>query len=334
MGSGGTLRKHTGRSDIWLIGGVTLGLMFATVMVVLRLIDQTDKHVHSITTTRVKYDSKKSPSLNEVERQIAKELRENPKATKVNYSGMSLTKRCFKYIRKMRDLDTIDLSDATFENEWVEELVGLPLVKLIISGTNLNDEALKHIGKITTLERLIISQTACTDAGIKELVALRNLQLLNLRETKVTDETMETLTKFPSLWLLDISSTKITAKGIQKLPELTNLIEIYIAETPLSVSQLRPINKALKKLHFLQLDNCSIGDAEFKELCSYNIWKLQLFTNKITATGLKNMYSAKKTTVFKFTNDTNIPDSAIEALRKARPEAEIEVKGPMKELMQ
>src|SRR5262245_20077274 len=113
MGCGGTLlRKRTGRSDMWLIGGITLALMFATIMVVLRLIEQTDQHVKHVSTTRVKYDSKKSPSLNEVEKQIAKELRENPTATKVSYSGMSLTKRCFKYIRKMRNLDTLDISDA------------------------------------------------------------------------------------------------------------------------------------------------------------------------------------------------------------------------------
>lgn len=333
MGSGATLRMRTGRSDIWLIAGITLALMFATIMVVLRLIEQTDQHVKNVSRTRVKYDSKKSPSLNEVERQIQKELKENPKADKVSYSGMSLTKRCFKYIRKMRYLDNVDLSDATFENEWLEELTGLKLVKLTISGTNLDDEAMKHIGKITTLERLLISQTQVTDAGIKEILPLQRLQQINLRETKITDASMETLTRFPQLWLLDISGTKVTAKGIQSLPEMKKLIELYIADAPLNVSQLRPI-KALKKLNFLQLDNCAIGDAEFKELCSYNIWKLQLFTNKITAAGIKNYISAKKTTVFKFTNDTNIPESVIAELRKARPEAEIEVKGPMRELMQ
>lgn len=318
---------------MWLIGGITLALMFATVVVVLRLIEQTDQHVKRVSTTRVKYDSKKSPSLNEVEQQIAKELRENPNATKVNYSGMELTRRCFKYIRKMRDLDTIDISDANFENEWLEDITGLPLVKLSLSGTGLDDEGLKRIAKIATLERLLISQTNCTDDGIKELLPLQRLLQLNLRETKITDESMETVKQLPKLWLLDLSGTKITAKGVQSLPECKSLIEVYLADTPLTVSQLKPI-KELKNLNFLQLDNCNIGDAELKELLTYKIWKLHVFTNKITSSGLKFLYNAKKTTVFKFTNDTDVPESAIEELRKMRPEAEIEVKGPMRELVQ
>ena len=51
----------------------------------------------------------------------------------------------------------------------------------------LGDDALKPIGKLTSLRRLDLSGTRITDAGLQHLTGLTDLEELALRETRVSN---------------------------------------------------------------------------------------------------------------------------------------------------
>ena len=57
---------------------------------------------------------------------------------------------------------------------------------LLLSGNPLDNEALKEIGKVTSLQRLALDNTHIDDGGLSYLAPLSNLRWIDLTETGVT----------------------------------------------------------------------------------------------------------------------------------------------------
>lgn len=98
------------------------------------------------------------------------------------------------------------VTDSLINEERIQLLLKLKpqLVSLKLANTNINDEALGKIGKLTNLIKLDLSNTTITDKGLLQLSNLVNLQYLNLR------------------------GTKISINGILQLKKLKNLLSLYL----------------------------------------------------------------------------------------------------------
>ena len=97
----------------------------------------------------------------------------------------------------------------------------------------LNDEALAHIGKVTTLRELELGDAEITDAGLKHLRGLQSLTFLGLGWTKdVTDAGLPELIALSNLEVLVLSGTKVTDAGLAQLAMLPRLKEVRLAALP------------------------------------------------------------------------------------------------------
>ena len=78
------------------------------------------------------------------------------------------------------------VTDATAPN--FVALTKIPAVRLDMSDTAITDEALVHLGKISTLVKLRLAGTNVTDDGLMHLTNLKSLATLDISETKCTPE--------------------------------------------------------------------------------------------------------------------------------------------------
>lgn len=97
----------------------------------------------------------------------------------------------------------------------------------------LDDSALAHIGKVTTLRELELGDAQITSAGLKHLRGLQSLTFLGLGWTKdVTDAGLAELAALPNLEVLVLSGTKVTDAGLSQLAKLPKLKEVRLAALP------------------------------------------------------------------------------------------------------
>lgn len=321
----GATRVCHARADIWVIALIAIVLVVAMVLVILKLVDQTNAHVSKVSKTKVKLTRIEGPSLSEVEQQVASDVRHCPK--KINYGGMELTRRCFKYIGKMKELSTLDAEDSNLKDEWLEYLAGLQLRKLLISGTEITDGGIIHLSKISTLQRLNLGRTKVTNVGIKNLLPLQNLIYLGLRGTRVTDDVIDSLKNFPNLQELDLRDCSVTWAAIARLKELPRLQIFSLGPIPLTPEQLRPL-KEMKTLQNLRLDHCSLGEPGMSELATFtNVSELDVYEPSYTDRALMRFVRTKQLNALRLDGSIGLSPAALEAFKKARPDCKVKYKG-------
>ncbi len=90
---------------------------------------------------------------------------------------------------------------------------------LVLRNTAITDDALKHVGKITTLKDLTISYVDIKGPGLAHLSGLKDLTTLRLAKTDIGDEHLKPLAGLEKLEYLDVSKTNVTDKGVEWLQE-------------------------------------------------------------------------------------------------------------------
>jgi len=92
------------------------------------------------------------------------------------------------------------------------------VVRVMLEGKQVTDDALDDVPKLTQLKRLSLHKSSVTDAGLAKLTDMRRLENIGLSETLVTDDGLKHLEKIHSLkniWLTE--SDKLTSEGIESL---------------------------------------------------------------------------------------------------------------------
>jgi len=120
-----------------------------------------------------------------------------------------MTEACLPDICRIRSLEHVSLffqkpfrpgSGLAFEPAQYEGLESLPHLRhLCLRSSNIQDEALRHIGKLTRLEVLELAGTDITDEGLAHLTNLHQLQYLDIRRTEVTSPGLKHLENLPAL---------------------------------------------------------------------------------------------------------------------------------------
>ncbi len=120
--------------------------------------------------------------------------------------------------------DSVNLSDLLLIKD---QLIWLQLAK-----SNINDQDLEVIGKLTNLRKLNLSQNSITDQGVSQLVSLKNLQQLNLYGNQITEKSIGTLKQLDKLKKLFLWQTGISPESIERLKaEKPELMVIYDSPT-------------------------------------------------------------------------------------------------------
>jgi len=141
-------------------------------------------------------------------------------------------------------LDTITDNDLKLLQSLSKQLKWLK-----IGDTNLDNDKLKYLLKLSSLSRLSIERTAVNDEGIAMLTSL------------------------PKLTYLNLVGTSVTAKGLMQLQSLKGLRQIFVYQTAISGKEFSQLNKIFPKavidtggykLKFLESDTVELKSARVK----------------------------------------------------------------------
>lgn len=100
-------------------------------------------------------------------------------------------------------------STADSVMQWLQPLSD-NILWLNLSGTDIDDNDLKTIGRLKNISRINLNNTAVSDKGIAELAKLSNLQYLNLTGTQVTAKGLTTLGVLKKLKNIYLYRSKVT----------------------------------------------------------------------------------------------------------------------------
>jgi uncharacterized membrane protein/mono/diheme cytochrome c family protein len=143
----------------------------------------------------------------------------------------------------------VALDSITDKDLQLLEPLSKQVIWLKIGNSNLDDNKLKSIVKLSSLSRLSIERTAVSDAGIGLLNSLSKLTYLNL------------------------VGTSVTAKGLSQLKSLKELRQIFLYQTAISNAEFSQLSKLFPKavidtggykLQFLESDTVELKSARVK----------------------------------------------------------------------
>ncbi len=312
---------------MWILLGVTVLLLVAMVVTVLRLVDQSNTHVESVSKVKfklsnVQFRMKKS----EADEMIERDIKKDQYRTEASYPHWELTRRAMRMIGTMENLNSLDLSDSTFKDSWLKYLEKLPLQKVKLQGTTVTDEGSKHLAKIPTLQQVSVYDTNVSGKTIGILAPLKDLTLLHINGTKTEDEDVKGLSAFPKLESLNLSGTFITEESFITLAKLEHLQMLEVSHIPLTKLALERL-KPMKSLVQLRVRGCEIDDEKVAIIAQIpNLAVLDLNENpQITDRGLESISKIPNLQSLTLIDCTKITKAGVEKFKKAKPNCRFSV---------
>lgn len=131
------------------------------------------------------------------------------------------------------------------------------LRELDLAGTNVNDDALRHVRNLTRLERIDLSGTSINGRLLDQLQGLNRLEELNLRDTSVGNIGMKHIERITSIQMLDVGQTNVSDRGVASIAELPNLSRLSLDQTRITDEALGLLS-ASRTLRELNLRGTSL----------------------------------------------------------------------------
>jgi len=116
-----------------------------------------------------------------------------------------------------KKLESLNVFENPLNGSGFEHAACDGLSRLDLRGTHVNNGALAHLAKLTSLRTLDLRYTSVTDAGMDEVAKLWSLRLLDLEGTAVSDAGLLKLRGLSSMRWIRVEHTKITREGMNKL---------------------------------------------------------------------------------------------------------------------
>jgi hypothetical protein len=306
---------------MWLLFGVTVLLLGAMIFTVLRLLKQSEEHVDSVKSIKIKIDKANlRPDEGEADSALKKLIEEDPYRTGLDFQHWDLTKENMKSIGKLDTLTHLSLSDCTFKDSWLRYISHLPLTTLDLAGTVVTDDGMKYVAKIKTLKKLEIFDTGVSGKALEILQPLTpSLTFLSVNAASLSDSDMAQLSNFSNLTNLNMKGTSISVNGCESIAKLQNLQTIDFGRSRFSKAGLEKL-ASLPRLTDIRLKGCSIDDDTASALFGFpGLIHIELNDNDLsdkTMDGLAKMQSLQSLGV---RDNEKITASAVARFRKAKP---------------
>ena len=171
---------------------------------------------------------------------------------------------------------------------------------LDLANSDIDNNSLRHVGRLTGLRILNLNYTKITDAGIEHLSRLKKLRVIWLsafgvheKGFGVGDKAMKVLATLPRLEWIDLRLSKVGDVGLAELAKLKSLRYLGLAGTKITDAGLVHL-KRLPHLRFLTLDGrgekSKITDEGLKIVGGLReLWRLDLNATKVTDKGLVHL---------------------------------------------
>ncbi len=184
--------------------------------------------------------------------------------------------------RLVKNRQKADFINIALTHKQLEKLGSLPLESLRLSGKEVDDETVIHIGKMKTLKSLYCKNTLLTNKGLKSLNrlvgletlrlgcplvtadglanldGLNNLTNLQLTGNRIGDDAPLFLSSLPKLASLGLYSKSFTDKGFAQLKRLANLQVLNVSSSLVTDVSLTHL-KEMKNLQMANFEQCNFS---------------------------------------------------------------------------
>lgn len=134
----------------------------------------------------------------------------------------------------------VNFGAAQINGDALADLSQVPHIQeLDLGGTNIGDNAVRHVGSLRNLRTLNLCGTEVTDDGLSVLSSLGRLKKLDLRETRAGDGAIEAASACMNLDTLLLSQTNVTDAGVAHLLTLPKLRVLVLDSTSVSDESLK-----------------------------------------------------------------------------------------------
>ncbi|MCA9803139.1 MAG: protein kinase, partial [Cyanobacteria bacterium HKST-UBA02] len=285
-------------------------------------------------------------TLSDAELEEVAEILAKEGSIRLDLSNSNVHGSGFHFLSK-HPVSYLILSQNNLDLDCLSTLCSFKHLRILkLAQTNLNDDALKVISRIRTLEALDLDGCkGFTDRGVAYLEALPAVSSIILRSTAITDESLKTLAAIPKLCSIVVEDTGVTDEGLAKISHCRNIKMLYLRNcknvsargfamicrsmpwlTALSLGgpaigpgYLEPV-AALKNLYDLNLLNCRIGPADLKAIGALpQLGVLYLSKGEFADRDLKSLYGLKNIRHIGFWECKNITSDGLVELRKHLP---------------
>ena len=221
------------------------------------------------------------------EKALFNHLQAEPTATVVDLRNKKITDigmTAFAGCHRAESIGLVHCYKVT--DAGLKYLVGLPLLRLYLTCTQLSDAGMKSVCSISTLESLDISETDVSDEGCKFLEHLDQLRELHASRTFITSAVLSSIAKLTNLEELYLNGDNIS-------DDLSALAGMRLRELSLRDDGLTDANMSViaKMKSLLQLDlskNRDITDVGLLKLAELSDLRVLTIADcSITEAGLR-----------------------------------------------
>lgn len=221
----------------------------------------------------------------------------------------ALTMASARTLSELKTLESLQMTQVSGGDEALKHISALPNLRDLAIGGFLRKgpggkwtkgfitaDGVRHLEKLTNLERLHLFSVNMTDAGMNSLAQLNNLQYLHLGDNSVTDDGIARLRELKKLRDLTLSCNKrgrMTFAGVSRLNGLPELRRLwYSGRAP------RPDAAALDLSNLPGLEDFCMGHLRDQDLAGlascHKMKRLQIgFDSSVTDEGLAYLAGMK-----------------------------------------
>ena len=159
------------------------------------------------------------------------------------------------------------------------------LQSLDLSGSQVTDATLDHLGQFHDLQKLGLRYTSVTEAGMKRIAGLKELRQLDLDSDVITDAGIAQLRTLPNLEYVGLRATGVGDASLRSLAEIKSLTRLTLSgsgQLGINPDRLFTMDgllqlKNLPRLRELTINNLVLPDGwlamrELKQLTSLTMW--------------------------------------------------------------
>lgn len=187
----------------------------------------------------------------------------------ISLTGSSVKSECLKELTGL-PLNALSLAKTSVDATGIANLTGLKnLIRLdLISCPNIDDGALKDIGRLTNLQEIRLSNNRITDKALQYLAECKLLESIDLEHTAITDNGIRTICKMENIRSLGLSHcSNLTPEALKliaaRFPDIRHL---HIAEMRLAPGQFARYMKNSTNLASVNLLGVPINDEDMNIL--------------------------------------------------------------------
>jgi Leucine-rich repeat (LRR) protein len=186
--------------------------------------------------------------------------------------------------KERADIQGLNLyGQSMLTDQCLKYIVHLPLHRLCLQNTRIDDQGLKEIAKMRSLEELDLSYTRISPAGLSYLKDLKHLHIISVSYGAGNDDGLANLGRMQSLQTIKIARAAITENGLLRLSALKDLNTLILYyDHALSARDIHAIGQC-KALSKLSLEGTPIVDeSAFGNLSTLHLTDLKLSDSKVT----------------------------------------------------